>query len=363
MITNQIVQKSIDQLTAITGVGLSVADPEGNCVADTLEGGVSAALITKFNATSADREVADGYIFERVKDGNETIYIIAAKENSESSHQVIRIAVSQLEALVEAYMENYDSNSFYQNLLLDNLLMVDIYNRAKKLGIHGSRKRCVFIVKINSKNDVSAIETLKMLFNKGEKGSEDIVTSVEENKIVVIRLLDEDETYDEMYETAQSIRALMESELMIDVVVSYGTIVLDLKDVSRSFKEAQMALDVGRIFYADKRIVPYNTLGIGRLIYQLPPSLCEIFMKEVFGDNIPNNLDEETLSTIDKFFENNLNVSETSRQLYVHRNTLVYRIEKLMKNTGLDIRNFDDALTLKIALMVISYMKYTEANL
>lgn len=146
----------------------------------------------------------------------------------------------------------------------------------------------------------------------------------------------------------------------MNVRVAIGTVVPELKDVSKSYKEAKLALDVGKIFYAERNVVAYSTLGIGRLIYQLPINLCRIFIEEIFGDNVPDDLDEETLNTINKFFENNLNVSETSRQLFVHRNTLVYRIEKLQKSTGLDLRNFDDALTFKIALMVVNYMKYLD---
>ena len=161
-------------------------------------------------------------------------------------------------------------------------------------------------------------------------------------------------------QTAQTIVDMMSTEAMLNVRVAYGTIVNELKDVSKSYKEAKMALDVGKIFYVEKKVNAYNTLGIGRLIYQLPINLCKIFIEEIFGDNVPLEFDEETLNTINKFFENNLNVSETSRQLFVHRNTLVYRIEKLEKSTGLDIRTFDDALTFKIALMVVNYMKYLD---
>ena len=153
---------------------------------------------------------------------------------------------------------------------------------------------------------------------------------------------------------------MLNTEAMSSVRISYGTIVNEIKQVSKSYKEAQMALDVGKIFYTEKNIIAYNTLGIGRLIYQLPIPLCKMFMQEIFGERMPDTFDEETLVTINKFFDNNLNVSETSRQLYIHRNTLVYRLEKLQKSTGLDIRVFDDALTFKIALMVVNYMKYME---
>ncbi|MDE5950854.1 MAG: helix-turn-helix domain-containing protein, partial [Acetatifactor sp.] len=168
-------------------------------------------------------------------------------------------------------------------------------------------------------------------------------------------------TYENLCDVAHTIVAMMNAEAMLNVRVAFGTVVQELKDVSKSYKEAKLALDVGKIFYAERNVVAYSTLGIGRLIYQLPVNLCRIFIEEIFGDNLPIDLDDETLTTINKFFENNLNVSETSRQLFVHRNTLVYRIEKIQKSTGLDLRNFDDALTFKIALMVVSYMKYLDS--
>ena len=190
--------------------------------------------------------------------------------------------------------------------------------------------------------------------------TKDFITAVDEKSIIIVRELREDETYEELETVAQTMRDMLNSEAMTSVRISYGTIVNEIKQVSKSYKEAKMALDVGKIFYSEKTVIAYSTLGIGRLIYQLPIPLCEMFMREVFGENMPDTFDDETLMTINKFFENNLNVSETSRQLYVHRNTLVYRLEKLQKSTGLDIRVFDDALTFKIALMVVSYMKYME---
>ena len=190
--------------------------------------------------------------------------------------------------------------------------------------------------------------------------SGDYITAVDESNVILIKALEQGGSHEELMGIADTIVAMMNAEAMLNVRVSFGTVVPELKDVSKSYKEAKMALDVGKIFYAEKNVAAYSTLGIGRLIYQLPINLCRIFIEEIFGDNVPDDLDEETLNTINKFFENNLNVSETSRQLFVHRNTLVYRIEKLQKSTGLDLRNFDDALTFKIALMVVNYMKYLD---
>ena len=276
-----------------------------------------------------------------------------------------RIAVSQMQGLITAYKERFDRNNFFQNLLLDNLLLVDIYNRAKKLHVEVVQPRAVFLIETRQEKDSTVTELLKGMFTS-QAG--DYITAVDETSVILIKALerepgmqtDREKELQYLDQIAHTIVDMMNSEAMLNVNVAYGTVVEELKDVSKSYKEAKMALDVGKIFYAEQNVSAYNKLGIGRLIYQLPVNLCKIFIEEIFGDNLPLDLDEETLTTINKFFENNLNVSETSRQLFVHRNTLVYRIEKLQKSSGLDIRVFDDALTFKIALMVVNYMKYLD---
>jgi carbohydrate diacid regulator len=266
----------------------------------------------------------------------------------------------QVEQLIVAYRERFDRDNFVKNLLLDNMLLVDIYNRAKKLHIDIAKRRVVLIVETGDHKDGDELERLGTLF--GGK-SHDFVTAVDENSIIVVKELTEDDDYDEVERTAQQIlTALTDRKADAPIRVSYGTIVGEIKEVSRSYKEAAMALDVGKIFFSHSRIVAYSVLGIGRLIYQLPLPLCRMFIREIFGDRSPDDFDEETLSTINKFFENSLNVSETSRQLYIHRNTLVYRLDKLQRQTGLDLRVFEDAITFKIALMVVEYMKYMEDN-
>ena len=256
------------------------------------------------------------------------------------------------------YKERFDKNNFIKNLLLDNLLLVDIYNRAKKLHIETDVKRIVFIIETKTEKDTNALETVRTLFSSKTK---DFITAVDEKNIILVKEIKPSETYEDMRKTAKVIVDMLNTEAMSSVNVAYGTIVNEIKEVSRSYKEAKLALDVGKIFYSDRKIIAYSNLGIGRLIYQLPLPLCKMFIKEIFDGKSPDEFDEETLTTINKFFENSLNVSETSRQLYIHRNTLVYRLDKLQKSTGLDLRVFEDAITFKIALMVVKYMKYMES--
>ena len=216
----------------------------------------------------------------------------------------------------------------------------------------------VLIVETDKEKDNMAMELLGGLFSSQ---SGDFITAVDESSVILIKSLAPGEDYEAVEHAANTIVDMMNTEAMMNVRVAYGTIVQELKDVSKSYKEASMALDVGKIFYVEKRVNAYGRLGIGRLIYQLPVNLCKVYIDEIFGDTDPSDFDEETLTTVNKFFENNLNVSETSRQLFVHRNTLVYRLEKLEKSTGLDVRTFDDALTFKIAMMVVNYMKYLDS--
>lgn len=360
MISNQVIQKSMTELKNITGVEFCVLDTSGQCLfGDPELYSVDMAVVMEFVNSEADSQAIGNVRFLKTGSEEDGLYIVVTQDN-ENAYILGKIAISQLKQLNEAYQDKMDKNSFYQNLILDNMLLVDIHNKAKRLHLECTKKRVVFLVEVDGNDNAAdnmALELLKGMYS-GLSG--DHVTTVDEKNIILIKMLADDNVNDQCETVARTIVDMMNTEIMQNVHVSYGNVVAEMKDVSKSYKEAKMALDVGKIFYSDKDVVSYATLGIGRLIYQLPVNLCRMFIHEIFGDRIPEELDEETLSTLEKFFDNNLNVSETSRQLFLHRNTLVYRIEKLQKVTGLDVRNFDDAMTLKIALMVVNYMDYLE---
>ena len=352
MISSQILQNTIDELHAITRVDFCIMDVDGNEVASTIQSDfIQPQAVIQFANSPADSQVVQNAHFFKVFDDKKLEFILISRGTSEDAYMLGRVAVSQVQNLIIAYRERYDKNNFIQNLLLDNMLMVDIYNRARKLHIDTEVHRVVFLIETKYEKDNTAMEIVKSLFNNHAK---DFITAVDEKNIILVQELKETDGYDEVEQTARMLRDMLNTEAMSSVKIAYGTIVKEIRQVSRSYKEAKMALDVGKIFYMEKSIIAYNTLGIGRLIYQLPMPLCQMFMKEVFTDITPDSFDEETLTTINKFFENSLNVSETARQLYIHRYTLVYRLEKLEKSTGLDIRVFDDALTFKFAMMVLN---------
>ena len=358
MISNQILQNTIDGLKGITRTDLCVIDVEGKILAATFPDAESfIGSAQSFVQSPADSQVVNGCQFFKVFDDHQLEYILLAYGDSEDVYMIGKIASFQIQNLLVAYKERFDKDNFIKNLLLDNLLLVDIYNRAKKLHIDIEVRRVVFIVETNREKDGNELEKIRGLF--GGK-SKDFVTAVDEKNIIVVKELSDNESYDDLKKTAEVILNLFRSDSS-GVHISYGTVVNELKEVSKSYKKARMALDVGKIFFEEQNIIAYSQLGIGRLIYQLPIPLCKMFIKEIFDGRSPDDFDEEILTTINKFFENSLNVSETSRQLYIHRNTLVYRLDKLQKSTGLDLRVFEDAITFKIALMVVKYMKYMES--
>ena len=357
MISNQILQNTIDGLKSISRVDLCVMDIDGKEVAATTDMGSSTKAAVEFAASPADSQEIQGYQYFKIFDEQQLEYVLVAGGTGEDVYMVGKMAAFQIQNLLVAYKERFDKDNFIKNLLLDNLLLVDIYSRSKKLHIQTDIPRVVMIVESGNGRDNNALELARA--NLGSS-SRDFVTAVDENNVIIVKELTDGEQSREIDKSARALSSFLQKEGIRDIRIAYGTVVQEIKEVSRSYKEAKMALDVGKIFFDDREVIAYSELGIGRLIYQLPIPLCKMFIREIFGGKSPDDFDEETLTTIYKFFENSLNVSETSRQLFIHRNTLVYRLDKLQKSTGLDLRVFEDAITFKIALMVVKYIKYME---
>ena len=355
MLSNQILHKAVQDIKRITGLDCAVWDIQGSCLVMTNEKMmVLDKKVMEFMSSGNKKTITSDEAYFLVCDEDEAVYALAICGESPAIEIYGEMGVSQLTNLLFAYKEKLDRNRFVQNLLLDNMLLVDVYNQARKMKIPIEHRRCVFLIEPKQEGDNLVLETLRGLF---ATGSGDFVTAVDEHQIILVKAFEQTEGYPEVSQVAKVITDTLNMEAMVSVRVAYGTLVEELKDVSKSYKEASMALDVGKVFYVEKNILAYNELGIGRLIHQLPHSLCAMFLKEVFDGDIQGLFDDEELTTVFSFFENNLNISETARQLYVHRNTLVYRLEKIQKKTGLDVRKFDDALTFKIAIMVADHMK------
>ena len=328
MLSNQILHKTAQDIREITGFDCAIWDMQGLCLVRTNENLTEYELqIQDFrdDEEEPDEMILDEMGMFRIYEDSDPTYILMLKGNADGMELAGRMGASQLRNLL--YKDN-----FIKNLLLDNLLLVDIYNQAKKMKIPAEIKRVVFVIEPKNEGDILVQETLKGLYATGTK---DFVTAIDEKHIILVKSLQSTDDYPQVEQIAKELVTTLNMEAMVSVRAAYGTIVEELKDVSRSYKEADMALEVGRVFYVEKKILAYNELGIGRLIHQLPASLCEMLLND-----------------------NNLNISETARRLYVHRNTLVYRLEKIQKKTGLDVRVFDDALTFKIAMMVADHMKY-----
>lgn len=284
-------------------------------------------------------------------------YLLIVWGSGKSVPTIGQLAVCQVQSLLEAYAEKNDKNTFMQKLLLGTYGDVEAFNRAKKLHISSTARRAVFLVETRQQRDEHALATIRNIFSARTR---DFITSVDDAGIIVIRELSSTESGEDLEEIAHMLVDMLGAEAMTQAWVSYSNTADDLLQLSNAYKEAKTAMEIGKIFYSEKNVFSYRKLGIGRLIYQLPVSVCEMFIQEIFGEESLESIDSETLTIIRTFFENNLNLSETSRQLYVHRNTLVYRFEKIQKKIGLDLRTFEDALAFKLAMLVSGYMTYTK---
>ena len=279
-------------------------------------------------------------------------YAAFADGNDATSHMVCAMAAVAFNEAKESYEEKHNKAAFVKNIISDNILPGDVYVRAKELHFVTDEPRTVLLVRQTANSDVAAVEVLQRLFPDRQQ---DFVININESDIVVIKSGGEEDR-DAVMKVAQGIGTALQEELGVKCVIGISTEAGHLRELADRYKEAQVAIEVGRVVDNEKDIISYESLGLGRIIYQLPTTLCEMFLNEVFKKNPIETLDEDTIETINRFFENNLNVSETSRKLYVHRNTLVYRLEKIKKITGLDLREFDHAIVFKVAMMVKQYL-------
>ena len=330
--------------------GLALANNGGEPTGDIIENLVYAA-------TNNDKLLfKDGYTVRSMSNKPYAEYVVYVEGTDEVSKYCCNSIVVAANNVRHYYDEKYDRGNFIKNVILDNILPGDIYLKARELRFSSDVSRVCMLIKITTKTDISAYDIVQNLFPDKNK---DFVININETDIALVKEIRTGIDSKDLEKLAGSIVDTLSSEFYTHCVVGIGTTVTGIKDLARSFKEAQVALEVGKVFDTERSIVSYDNLGIARLIYQLPTTLCEMFLKEVFKRGSIESLDAETLFTIQRFFENNLNVSETSRKLFVHRNTLVYRLEKIKKLTGLDLREFEDAIVFKVALMV---KKYLSAN-
>ena len=362
MLMGQVLQKTVTDIGRIIKEECSVWSMEGVCLATTTQD--TDWVADDVNSLIQESEERRVQVTEKtacfvVRYEGEPIHIFAIHNVIDSITIMGELCVNQFENVMSLYEKRVDRNRFFQQLLLDNLLLVDVHSQAKKMNVDVNARRVVFVIEQKKKGDSLLLETMKGIYDVGTK---DVVTSVDESHIILIKSLKKTETYDDVNNMAKTLVDTLGMEAMVQVRVAYGSIIDELKDVSQCYKEANMALDVGRIFYVHKEVLAYNELGIGRLIHQLPYSLCEMFLKEVFRGNALDQFDKETLATVNAFFENDLNISETARKMYLHRNTLGYRLDKIQKTTGLDVKKFEDALTFKIALMVSDHMRFVRSQ-
>lgn len=353
--SNRLFQGVVHQMKDAIDRIIGVIDENSTIVAcsDLSKIGTSDELFTGEINESHDSYVRDGFTYKSFGIHVRPDYAVFVEGTDDIAAKYASIIAISLSSIKQYYDEKYDRNNFIKNIILDNVLPGDIGIKSRELHFNAEINRVVFLINIITSNEVSAYDVIQNLFPDKNK---DFVFNISENDIVLVKEIKSNIDVKDLEKLARSISDTLSSEFFTRVNVGIGTPVMGVKELARSFKEAQMALEVGKVFDTEKNIVSYDNLGIARLIYHLPTTLCETFLKEVFKKGSIESLDHETLFTIQRFFENNLNVSETSRKLFVHRNTLVYRLDKIKKLTGLDLREFDHAIIFKIALMVKKYL-------
>ncbi len=359
--SNRLFQGVIHQMKDAIDRAIGVIDDTSVVIACSELGRIGEVIesVTAETLGSTAPFVINGQTFKAFGSGANGDYAVFVEGNDDIAQKYSQLLAVSLSSIKQYYDEKYDRANFIKNVILDNILPGDIYLKARELRFNSEISRVCMLIKITSKTDISAYDVVQNFFPDKSK---DFVISINETDIALVKEIRTGIDSKDLEKLASSIVDTLSSEFYTHCAVGIGTVVTGIKDLARSFKEAQVALEVGKVFDTERTVINYDNLGIARLIYQLPTTLCEMFLKEVFKKSSIESLDQETLFTIQKFFENSLNVSETSRKLFVHRNTLVYRLEKIKKLTGLDLREFEDAIVFKVALMVKKYLASTPSK-
>ncbi|MBR7116106.1 MAG: helix-turn-helix domain-containing protein [Clostridia bacterium] len=353
--SNRLFQTVVYQMKDVIGRTIGVIDENGIVISCSEIGkvGESKQRIREELAYSQDAISFEGYTYKSVSTAGKTDNVVFVEGDDADAVKFVNILAVTLGNIKSLYDEKYDKGSFIKNIILDNILPNDVYVKSNELHFNNEEYRAVFVVKFQGMTSQPPHEIVESLV---EDKSRNFVINISEQDIVIVKEVTEEDTPETLEAYAQSLLQEAVEKHSAKILVGISSVVEKLKDLARAYKEARIALEVGKVFDIERPVMSYENLGIGRLIYQLPSTLCEIFLGEVFKKGSLESLDRETLMTVQSFFENNLNVSETSRKLFVHRNTLVYRLEKIRKLTGLDLREFDHAVTFKVALMVKKYL-------
>lgn len=351
----QILQSCLEDWARITSLSFLLTDLQGNVCCSTDEASLpETEVLEAFVRSSLLCQSDTEYCLHKISDDREVRFLLVIRGKHAYLPTLGELAVCQVESLVKAYTVKTDKNRFFQGALLGEYSEAELLNRGRQLKINPASDRMIFLVQTKQPKDENALATIRNIFSAHTK---DVIAVLEGSGIVIIHEMLTTETDEDMLVMAHMLVDMLGTEAMTSAWVSFGTRAESLTELARAWHETCTAMEVGKIFRTQDTVFSYRRLGLGRLIYQLPEEICEMFVEEVFGGENPRDLDDETLSTIRTLFENNLNMSETARQLYVHRNTLVYRFEKLQKKYGLDVRTFEDALTFKIAMMVVDYLR------
>ncbi len=353
--SNRLFQTVIHQMKEVVGRTIGVIDENGIVVACSELGkiGESKQRIREELTFSNESAIIDGYTYRFLSTAAKNDCIVFVEGTDKDSDRTAQMLAVSLGSIKSLYDEKYDKGSFIKNIILDNILPNDIYIKSNELHFNNDESRAVIVVKFQGVTELPPYEIIQNIVTDKNK---DYVINISEQDIVIVKEVAEGTTSEQLEKEAMAILRTASTEYAAKLLIGISSVVGKLKDLAKAYKEARIALEVGKVFDIERPVMSYENLGIGRLIYQLPTTLCEIFLQEVFKKGSLESLDRETLMTVQAFFENNLNVSETSRKLFVHRNTLVYRLEKIRKLTGLDLREFDHAVTFKVALMVKKYL-------
>ena len=261
--------------------------------------------------------------------------------------------VNKLKEMVVRFNVLDSKSSFYRAFLTRELSYSDAAGYIHRFHIDENAIRMVFYLESQIDYSKEAVSLLKSLL----PDSQDALVQIDTKHIAVIVHFDTLPTDEDILQYCNEFLDMLESEAFLSFKVSYDLPINKFTELPNSYKDIVLAMHIGNIFRSSDHVYSYSTMGLGRLLYNIPEEEVETYLNNHINIDILAQLDVETLNLLEAFFDNDLSLAETSRKMFIHRNTLIYRLDKFADLTGYDVRKFSDAITVKLSLMLYNYIR------
>lgn len=273
--------------------------------------------------------------------------VLCCDKDQPGAEDLLQLAGALISNMAVGGSRTETSFDVYRRTLLGELTGAELDALSHEYQLPRDLERCVMVFHMVQTDRERAYDLLEEITPLEDR---DVLIDMDRHTVALIKDVEEVISSDELIQYGQALQETLMSETAHQITVGIGRTCHTVEELRESYSEARKAIEVGRQFQPEASIFAYSRLILERFLMEMPPDVNAAYHSMLFNRRNQRLFNEEMLYTIDMFFKKDLNLSDTARQLYIHRNTLVYRLDKVQRQTGLDLRSFEDAVTFKILM-------------